>query len=562
MTLNLPASDQRFDAIVIGSGISGGWAAKELTEKGLRVLLLDRGHVVAHGEYPTEGKAPFELPFRGDTPPQELLRDHAVNQANEESKHFFNNDRLNPYAREDGQPFDWIRPAAFGGRSLVWGRQSFRWSRFDFNANAADGHGVPWPIGYDDLAPWYDHVEIFAGIAGSAENLPELPDSRFLPPHKMNVAELWFKQQVETRMQGRRVIHGRASNITVDRPDQNRTKCQNRRQCHRGCSFGAYFSTQAVTLPAAEATGRLTVLADRVVQSLVYDETAKRVTGVRIVDTQSGTAETLTARIVFLCASAMASVQILMHSRLSNGETSFANESGMLGRGVMDHPTKARVTGTPPGLDDFIVYGQPPTGFVVPRFRNLGEQDPDADFVRGYFYHGIARRMPSLAPGFGAEMKHAMRRYDPWRVHLLTFAECLPYSDNRVTLHPEKVDRFGVPQLVFNVAYRDNEQKLLQDSMVQARRMMEAAGLQDIQTSYSEPTPGSAIHEMGGAPMGTDPRTSVLNRWSQAHAASNLFVTDGAQMNSSSCVNPSLTYMALTARAADHAARQIREGAL
>jgi choline dehydrogenase-like flavoprotein len=558
-----------FDAIVIGSGISGGWAAKELTEKGLRVLMLERGRNVEHRkDYVTEFKGPWQLPFRGSLPPAIVDRDYFQAKwggANATDRtHFYNNDRLNPYDYENSTPFRWVRPNQVGGKSLIWGRVSLRWGQINFDSNKQDGHGSPWPIDYDDIAPWYSYVEKYAGIAGQNEGLSQLPDSEFQPPHPMNAAEAWVKQRLEAAMPGRKLIHTRTANMTENKPEQGRTRCQERNQCARGCSFGAYFSTQAVTLPAAQKTGRLTLLADQVVTGLEYDPATRRVAGVRVVDANTMEARVYTARIVFLCASAMASVQILLNSRTPDGGRSVFDSSGMLGRYIMDHAMRTTCWGTvpDPSLDNLVEYGRRPTGVYIPRHRNLNGQDADADFIRGYGWQGAAYRSPLAPTGFGAEVKNLKRRYGPWVIGMNAFAECLPYKDNTLTLNPDKLDRFGVPLIRFDVSFRENERRMMVDAARQGLAMMNAAGLVNTGSHEDEHVPGDAIHEMGGATMGADPASSVVNGWSQAHDAANLFVTDGAQMASTNCVNPSLTYMALTARASDHAVRQIKAGAL
>ncbi|PTQ59470.1 choline dehydrogenase-like flavoprotein [Sphingomonas sp. PP-CE-3G-477] len=557
------AETNRFDAIVIGSGVSGGFAAKELTEKGLRVLMLDRGKMVEHGEgYTYDGKPAYEIPARNIMPKPLIESDYFIathGYVSPGNQEFYNDDRLNPYAYDEGSKFYWIRPAAVGGKSIIWGRWCFRWSPEDFEANKRDGIDGDWPIRYDDVAPWYSYVEKYIGVSGSRENLPYLPDSEFQPPMPMNVAEKWLKQNLETKFPGRKLIHTRLSNMTEDKPDQNRTKCQFRNQCSNGCSFGAYFSTQAVTLPAARATGRLTLKSDSVVTNLVYDAARKKVTGVRYIDAKTGQAETVNADLVFLCASAIASTQILLNSRAPGSDRSYFDASGTLGRYVMDHIFRVGIEGDIPGMDSLIEYGRRPGGVYIPRFRNIGG-DEGVGFKRGYGYQGSARRDPAAPVGFGASMKHGMRKYAPWKFHMGAFGECLPYADNRVSLHASKVDRFGVPLVRFDVRFRDNELKMMADARTQGEAMLKGAGLTNVTSSESEHVPGDAIHEMGGARMGRDPRTSVLNEWSQAHAASNLYVTDGAQMASISCVNPSLTFMALTARAADHAVRQMTKG--
>jgi choline dehydrogenase-like flavoprotein len=557
------ASTDRYDAIVIGSGISGGWAAKELTEKGLRVLMLDRGHMVEHGEdYTYDGKPAYEVPARNIMPDPLKQSDYFIAQHGyvaPSNQAFYNNDRLNPYDYGAGSKFYWIRPAAVGGKSLIWGRWSFRWSPADFEANKREGIGGDWPIRYEDLVPWYSYVEKYIGVSGSRENLAYLPDSEFQPPMPMNIAEKWMKQRLETQFPGRKMINARLSNMTEDKPEQNRTKCQLRNQCGNGCSFGAYFSTQAVTLPAARATGRLTLRSDAVVTNLDYDPATKKVSGVRFVDAKTGQAETVTARLVFLCASALASTQILMNSRPAGSGKSHFDSSGTLGRYVMDHIFRVGVKGDIPGMEEFIEYGRRPGAIYVPRFRNNGDSE-DVGFKRGYGYQGGAYREPSKPVGFGASMKRGMRKYGGWKFQMGAFGECLPYEDNYVALSPDKTDRFGMPLMQFNVTFRDNEMRMMADAREQGEKMLRAAGLTNVTSSVREHVPGDAIHEMGGARMGADPRASVLNQWSQAHDASNLFVTDGAQMASISCVNPSLTFMALTARAVDHAVKEMKAG--
>jgi len=555
------ASTNRFDAIVIGSGISGGFAAKELTEKGLRVLMLDRGVMVEHGEgYTYDGKPAYEVPARNIMPKAVVESDYFIAKhgyISPSNQQFYNDDRLNPYAFDEGSKFYWIRPAAVGGKSLIWGRWSFRWSPEDFEANKRDGIDGDWPIRYDDIAPWYSYVEKYIGVSGSRENLPYLPDSEFQPPIPMNIAEKWLKQRLEGAFPGRKLINTRLSNMTEDKPDQNRTKCQFRDQCSNGCSFGAYFSTQAVTLPAARATGRLTLRSDAVVTNLDYDPVKKRVTGVRFINAKTGQAETVSADLVFLCASAMASTQILMNSRAPGSGRSHFDSSGTLGKYVMDHIFRVGINGEIPGMSEYIEYGRRPGAVYIPRFRNIGG-DEGVGFKRGYGYQGGARRDPASPVGFGASMKQGMRQYGPWKFGMGAFGECLPYKDNTVSLHSDKVDRFGVPLMRFDVRFRENELRMMADARTQGEAMLKAAGLVNVKSSEGEHVPGDAIHEMGGARMGSDPKTSVLNRWGQAHDASNLYVTDGAQMASVSCVNPSLTFMALTVRAADHAVRTMR----
>jgi len=519
--------------------------------------------MVEHGEdYTYDGKPAYEVPARNIMPDPLKQSDYFIAQHGyvaPSNQAFYNNDRLNPYDYGAGSKFYWIRPAAVGGKSLIWGRWSFRWSPADFEANKREAIGGDWPIRYEDLVPWYSYVEKYIGVSGSRENLAYLPDSEFQPPMPMNIAEKWMKQRLETQFPGRKMINARLSNMTEDKPEQNRTKCQLRNQCGNGCSFGAYFSTQAVTLPAARATGRLTLRSDAVVTNLDYDPATKKVSGVRFVDAKTGQAETVTARLVFLCASALASTQILMNSRPAGSGKSHFDSSGTLGRYVMDHIFRVGVKGDIPGMEEFIEYGRRPGAIYVPRFRNNGDSE-DVGFKRGYGYQGGAYREPSKPIGFGASMKQGMRKYGGWKFQMGAFGECLPYEDNYVALSPDKTDRFGMPLMQFNVTFRDNEMRMMADAREQGEKMLRAAGLTNVTSSVREHVPGDAIHEMGGARMGADPRASVLNQWSQAHDASNLFVTDGAQMASISCVNPSLTFMALTARAVDHAVKEMKAG--
>jgi len=552
-----------FDAIVIGSGISGGWAAKELTENGLKTLMLDRGRMVRHRvDYPTDGKPAFELPYRGEWPPDVDPDDYPL--GNPTFYHFANNDRLNPYIKDQDKPFNWLRADIFGGRSVLWGRQSYRWSELDFEANQRDGHGIDWPIRYGDLAPWYSRVEDFIGVSGEKLGLEQLPDGEFLPPIDLSIAEKHFKSAVADAFDGRVVTIGRTANLTKPKPEHGRGQCMYRNQCMRGCAYGAYFSTQSSTLPAATATGNLTTRADALVESLEYDPTSGRVIGVRVIDTKTRERTLLRARIVFLNASCVASTQILLNSKSAAAPNGLGNNHDVLGRYLMDHVFWTGATGTLPGYEQYVEYGRRPTGMYIPRFRNLDGRDDNADFVRGYNYQswGPGRAMPADHSGFGRDLKHRLRVPGPWKLPLHAFGEALPYRDNRMTLDEKHPDRFGIPQVRFDVTWRDNEAKMVADAVDQAVKMLEAAGCVDIETRTEPRAPGTGIHEMGTARMGDDPRESVLNRWNQLHQAPNLFVTDGAAMTSASCVNPSLTYMAITARAANHAAELIRANQL
>ena len=561
-----PRRDEPFDAIVVGSGITGGWAAKELTERGLRVLLLERGRHVEHGrDYVTEWLQPWELPHRGRGDKALYARDYPIQSKNyafgEATRHFFVNDREHPYASEGGgQDFRWIRGYHLGGRSLLWGRACWRWSDLDFEANARDGHGVDWPVRYRDLAPWYAHVERFVGVAGEALGLGYLPDGELLPPWELNCAERRLKAGVERAYPGRRMTITRVANLT--RAQGGRAACQARNQCHRGCSFGAYFSSLSATLPAAHATGRLTVVTDAVVESVLYDERRGRAAGVRVVDAHTRAAREYRGRLVFLNASTIATAQLLLNSTSRRFPTGLANSSGEVGHNLMDHLSKAGARGTVPGLEDDYVYGRRPTGTYVPRFRNLGAPgEARVGFLRGYGIQAGADRQSwgrgAEGPGIGAALKARLREPGPWRATMQGYVECLPRHENYVSLDPERRDAWGIPVARIRWAWSENERAAREDLKTQAAEMLEAAGCRDVETYDDDAPMGFSVHEMGTARMGRDPRTSVLNAHNQAHDVPNLFVTDGACMASSSCVNPSLTYMALTARAAAYAVDEL-----
>jgi choline dehydrogenase-like flavoprotein len=554
-----------FDAIVVGSGISGGWAAKELCERGLKVLLLERGRAIRHGaDYVGEHTRPWQLPFGGKPLRELYASDYPVQSKSfafdETTRHFFNNDRENPYIDDPAKPVQWVRGNVLGGRSLLWSRQVYRWSDLDFGANARDGHGIDWPIRYADIAPWYAHVEEFAGVSGEALGLAHLPDGVFQPPMAMNVVERMVKQRIEQEFPGRVMTIGRCAVQTEAR--NGRGACHYCGPCQRGCSVGAYFSSLSSTLPAAQKTGNLSIRADSVVEGLDHDAATGRVSGVRVIDANTFDRRRFTARLVFLCASTIGSTQILLNSRSDAFPDGLANRSGVLGRYLMDHTDETGAFGLIPGFMDKYPLGNRPNGIYIPRFRNLDGQDADADFLRGYGYQGMALRMDwkAMAPqvsGFGADFKHALRAPGPWVMAILGFGEALPQRDNRMMLDPLQRDRYGIPLVKFDAAFGENEQRMRVDIAREAGRMLKAAGALQVQTLISDGGIGNAIHEMGTARMGDDPAQSVLNRWNQAHDVPNLFVTDGSCMTSASCVNPSLTYMALTARAVDHAARRL-----
>lgn len=558
-----------FDAIVVGSGITGGWAAKELTERGLKVLMIERGRNVEHRkDYTTEMLPPWKLPFHGrgnaDLWRQRYSVQRLSGHLDEWNEHFWVDDADNPYRSPSAPAFRWYRGYQLGGRSLIWGRQSYRWSDYDFSANSRDGHGTDWPIRYADLAPWYDRVEEFIGVSGSAEGLPQLPDGRFQPAMPLNVVEAHVREAIAASFPERRLTIGRAANLTEAKPEQGRAACQYRSICSRGCTFGAYFSTQSATLPAALATGNLTVLTDSLVEGVNVDATTGRATGVRVLDTRSRQRSEHTAKLVFLCAGSFNSVAVLLRSASEALPNGLANSSGVLGHYIMDHANTLGVAALMPGFEKHTYYGNRPTGIVIPRFRNL--DSASEPFVRGYSFQGGAYRAGWTrglrTPGLGTAFKEGLRGPGAWKFVLTTFAECLPRKDNHLSLDHSRTDANGAPQLRIEFSFGDNEHKLLADAKKEAGAMLTAAGGKVLFGS-DEPNPGgSAIHEMGGARMGRDPRTSVLNHVNQAHDVPNLFVTDGAAMASSACQNPSLTYMALTARAANAAADMLQSGVL
>jgi choline dehydrogenase-like flavoprotein len=550
-----------FDAIVVGSGMTGGWAAKELTERGLRTLVLEAGRPITPERDYVEHKPPWEMPFRGLGDRREVAARQST-QSNstsfdEWSHVFWTDDADNPYTTPPDRPFHWFRARQVGGKSIIWGRQVYRWSDLDFEANVRDGVAIDWPIRYADLAPWYDHVERFIGVSGQAEGLAHLPDGPFLPPMALNCVE----QHVRERMQ---VKFGRARVLTIGRvavltaPHNGRAPCHYCGPCHRGCITRSYFSSVNATLPAARATGRLTLRPFSVVRSLVYDAAKQRVTGVRFIDAVTRTEREYTARIVFLCASALESARILLNSGV-------ANSSGQVGRNVMDHIKWGGASGAFDGWTDRRVIGDRPNGIYVPRFRNVASRHPD--FIRGYGFQGGAGRAgwhaALRAPGIGSALKERLSQLGPWTMSFAGFGEMLPREENRATLHPTLVDAWGIPTLHIECKWSENELAMHRDMNVAAAELLEAAGARNIQPNTSGPsTPGNTNHEMGTARMGRDPKTSVLNGWNQAWDVPNLFVTDGAAMTSSGCQNPSLTYMALTARACHYAVDQMKRGDL
>jgi len=554
-----------FDAIVVGSGMTGGWAAKELTEKGLKTLVLEAGRLIVPEQDYVEHVPPWEMKFRGLGDRRHLMEDQPIQSTcyacDEWSAKFFVSDKENPYTTGAGKPFRWIRGRQVGGRSITWGRQSYRWSDLDFEANLRDGIAIDWPIRYADIAPWYDYVEEFIGISGEALGLPQLPDSKFLPPMELNCIEKSVREELGKHFGSERVLTiGRVAILTQDH--RGRAACHYCGPCERGCITRSYFNSVNATLPAAEKTGRMTLRPYSVVHSVSFDAKTRRATGVRVIDARTRSAIEFRAKVVFLCASTLESVRILLHSSTSEFPNGLANSSGELGHNLMDHVNSAGADATIPGYEDRIQVGRRPNGIYVPRFRNVKRKYPD--FLRGYGFQGRGYRegweRGIEQTGFGANFKRSLRGPGPWRFSLFGFGECLPDHRNLVELDQTMVDAWGIPVLKIHCAWGDNELAIRKDMAISAAEMLAAAGGRDIEPFADEAPPGFSIHEMGTARMGRDPKTSVLNSFNQSHDLRNLFITDGGAMVSSSCVNPSLTYMALTARACDYAVEQMRKG--
>lgn len=560
-------SSPQFDAIVVGSGISGGWAAKELTEKGAKVLLIDRGRMVRHGEdYEFEHKAPWEMPFHGFGDRQLYDRDYAIQRRSrtfeEGSAQFYVNDREQPYQMDPGTDFSWLRANQVGGRSLTWGRASFRYSDFNFSENKRDGHGIDWPIRYADIAPWYDYVEKFIGVSGARDDIDTLPNGNFLPPFALNCLEEHAKEKIESAFPGRHMINERTAVLSQDH--NGRAACHLCGPCHRGCSTGSYFSTQSSTLPAAEATGRLTVMSDTIVASVDYDPATRRVTAVRTINSRTGVHETIAARMIFLNASALGTLHILLNSVSETFPKGLANNSGAVGHGIMDTVKGPVIRAVFSGFEEFQPIGNRPTGIYIPRFRNIGGRD--TDFLRGYGYQGSGSRemwtRGVQSRTIGADLKAELRKPGPWSMMIGGMGEPLPDFNNHVRLSPTEKDKWGIPQLLTSHRWGDNETRMTHDMVKEGEAMMRAAGAIKVSSTYGLRPCGESNHEMGGARMGHDPREAVLNGFNQAHDIPNLFITDGACMTSSPAQNPSLTYMALTARAADYAMTQFKQGAI
>ena len=559
-----------YDAIVVGTGISGGWAAMELCRAGLKTLVLERGRHVAHNDYPTANLDTWDLPYHNQVPAAEKeahyeklrRKDYVVRQA---SKHFFVKDDEYPYTEK--RRFDWVRGYQTGGRSLMWGRQCYRLSDLDFTANARDGIAVDWPIRYADLKPWYDHVSRFVGISGQAENLPQLPDGPYLPAMPLNCVEEQFRQRVHDRFPQRTVTPGRAAHLTAYDPEIHlgtRGNCQYRDRCIRGCPYGGYFASNSSTLPVAAATGNMTLVNHAAVREVIYDADAGRATGVRVrLSDTNEEVEYFSRGVVFLNASTLNTAAILLASTSPAQPNGLGNDNDQVGRNIMDHHHRIGASGSFAEYGDRIEKGRKPNGFYIPRFVNLGDRDSKRDYLRGFGYQGGASRdgwwrlVREAETTLGAELKEQLLTPGAWNIGMTGFGETLPDSNNRITLNPDLLDKDGLPTLIMDVAFGANERAMRDDMDTAAAEMLEAAGARNVSVYREEAHPGFSIHEMGSARMGRDPKTSVLNKHNQVWSCPNLYVTDGSAMTSAACVNPSLTYMALTARAVDHAVGEL-----
>ena len=560
---NIMNESVTYDAIVIGSGISGGWAAKELCEKGLKTLLLERGREVKHGDYPTAMLSPWQFKNRL----QPIIADEEENPIqsivyDESCKHFFVNDKEHPYIQD--KPFHWIRGYQVGGRSLTWGRQCYRWSNLDFEANAKDGYGVDWPIRYNDIAPWYDYVEQFIGVSGQQENLTHLPDGKFLPPMALNCIESHLAEQIKKNYDDRLLTIARVANLT--QPIGSRGSCMNRNLCHRGCPYGAYFSSNVSTIPAALKTGNLTLRPFSVVSEIIYDESKQKATGVKVTDSLTFKTIEFFAKIIFVNASTVASTAILLNSTSNRFPNGLGNDSGELGHNLMDHHSSAGASGYHEGFTDKYYKGRRPCGFLIPRFTNL-EQNANTGFLRGYNIQGDGERsgwedLKNETQDYGPALKQKLLSPGHWAVWMAGWGECLPYHDNKIYLSESQKDKWNLPLVHIDFSFKENEQAMMKDIKNRSAEMLSAAGFKDVQPFNYHKAGGDTVHEMGTARMGRDPETSVLNGFNQIHAVKNVFVTDGSCMASSACQNPSLTYMALTARACQYAFDQLKNNQL
>ncbi|MGA0557024.1 GMC oxidoreductase [Larkinella sp. VNQ87] len=570
MQINGKARQQMtYDAIVVGSGISGGWAAKELCEKGLKTLVLERGRMVKHvTDYPTAMANPWDLPHRNRMPDAFETANPIATKCyalDEATQQYFVKDADHPYIQE--KPFDWIRGYQVGGKSLIWARQTQRWSDYEFQAPARDGFAVDWPIRYADLAPWYSHVEKFVGISGNKDGIDTLPDGEFLPPFELNCVEKHIQQAVKKSYTDRHVIIGRCAHLTKPQPihlQQGRGPCQARHLCYRGCPFGGYFSSNSATLPWAAKTGKLTIRPDSVVHSIIYDEKKGKATGVRVIDANTKQSVEYFAKIIFVNAACLNSNLVLLNSTSSRFPNGLGNDNGLLGRYVAFHNYRGYLTASFEGYKDQYFYGRRPTTAFMPSFRNVKKQE--TDFQRGYMVAFSASRAGwgrGLGQeGFGSEFKESLLTPGDWSVYMMMQGETVPKYENHVRLSPDQKDPYGIPQLITSIGYDDNDEKVIQDFLVQGAEILEKSGCKKIASYDDKRNPGLDIHEMGGVRMGHDPKTSLLNKWNQFHTVKNVFVTDGACMTSVGNQNPSITFMALTARAANYAAAELKKGKL
>ena len=558
-------NEQVYDAIVIGTGVSGGWAAKELSEQGLKVLVLERGRMVKHVEdYPTMNMDKWDLKNNGlkssNEPKNQEKQARSGYTTDETSKHWFVDDIKHPYNEE--KRFDWLRGYHVGGRSIMWGRQVLRLSDLDFEANKKEGIAVDWPIRYKDIEPWYSKVEAYIGVSAEKLNLPQLPDGVFSTPMDLNCVETEFREKLQKTYDNRHLTIGRFAHITGDKVHEGRGKCMHRNRCIRGCPYGAYFSSNSTTLPAAERSGNMTLRPDSIVSKIIYDDAKKLATGVEVIDANTHEKIQFSAKIIFCCASTVGSAAILLNSTSKRFPNGLGNDSGELGHNLMDHHFKVGATASVEGFDDKYYTGKRPASFHIPRFRNLGDSKTKQKYLRGFGFQGSASRSKWSRAikemSFGEDLKEQLFKPGPWKIGMTAFGECLPYHENKMTLDHKKLNEWGLPTVTFDCEFKENEKAMRKDIQQEAINMMKAAGFKNVK-GYDNPCfPGNGIHEMGTARMGHNPKTSVLNKNNQVHTVPNVYVTDGACMTSSPYQNPSLTYMALTARAAHHAAAQLK----
>lgn len=561
MYLNTKAKGKNtYDAIVVGSGISGGWAAKELSEKGLKTLLLERGRNVEHiKDYPTANLNPWQFKYRQRANLKTQAKQPIQSKCyafNNSTQHFWVDDIENPYTQV--KAFDWLRGYQVGGRSLMWGRQCYRFSDLDFEANLKDGYGIDWPIRYKNIAPWYSYVEAFVGVSGQAEGLAHLPDGDFLPAMEMNCVEKHASEKVKKHFKDRIITIGRAAHATRN---INGRLCHYRSLCERGCPHGGYFSSNSATLPAAFATGNLTLRPHSIVTEVLYDDNNQTASGVRVLDETSMESEEFYAKIIFLNASTLGTTHILLNSVSTAFPNGLGNGSEQIGHNLMDHHYGVGASGTFEGFEDQYIYGRRPNGIYIPRFRNIDDKTRRNDYLRGFGYQGGAARGRGVGGpmGIGAKFKESKTKPGSWTMGLWSWGEHLPYYENKVTLNHAETDKYGLPTLNIDCEFKENELAMRKDMKESAMEMLDVAGFTNIQGADNMPPPGNCIHEMGTARMGHSPKTSVLNRWNQMHEVKNVFITDGSAMTSSACVNPSITYMALTARAADYAVKELKK---